>query len=189
MPSTADRIRTSLTAWYRSQGRAALPWRVTRDPYFTLVSEFMLQQTQVDRVVPKFEAFVARFPNFAALAAATTADVLRAWKGLGYNSRAVRLKQVAEAVCERFGGGRYPARDGAPARASGRRAVHGRGDPRLRLRHRRCARGHQYPADRPSALFRDRVATKGFAARAGRARDRARRTASGAAQSTRNSWR
>jgi A/G-specific adenine glycosylase len=104
MPSKIDPIREALALWYRRQGRAALPWRLTRDPYYTLVSEFMLQQTQVDRVVPKFEAFVARFPDFAALAAASTADVLRAWKGLGYNSRAVRLKQVAEAVCQRFGG-------------------------------------------------------------------------------------
>jgi A/G-specific adenine glycosylase len=107
-------IRENLIAWYRRHGRAELPWRVTRDPYLTLVSEFMLQQTQVDRVVPKFEAFVARFPSFAALAAASTADVLRAWKGLGYNSRAVRLKQAAEAVCERFGG-RMP-RETAPLR-------------------------------------------------------------------------
>ena len=104
MPSTVDLIQKSLTAWYRLYGRTTLPWRVTRDPYYTLVSEFMLQQTQVDRVVPKFEAFVARFPDFRTLALASTADVLREWKGLGYNSRAVRLKQVAEAVCQRFGG-------------------------------------------------------------------------------------
>ncbi len=77
---------------------------MTRDPYYTLVSEFMLQQTQVERVVPKFEAFVERFPDFQALASASTADVLREWKGLGYNSRAVRLKRLAEAVCERYGG-------------------------------------------------------------------------------------
>jgi A/G-specific adenine glycosylase len=90
--------------WYRAHGRAGLPWRVVRDPYYTLVSEFMLQQTQVDRVVPKFETFVARFPDLAALARASAADVLREWKGLGYNSRAVRLKRAAEAACERFGG-------------------------------------------------------------------------------------
>ncbi|MBV8333654.1 MAG: A/G-specific adenine glycosylase [Candidatus Eremiobacteraeota bacterium] len=64
----------------------------------------MLQQTQVERVVPKFTAFVERFPDLAALARASTADVLRAWKGLGYNTRAVRLKRVAETVIERFGG-------------------------------------------------------------------------------------
>jgi A/G-specific adenine glycosylase len=90
--------------WYAAFGRAALPWRRTRDPYAILVSEVMLQQTQVERVVPKFEAFVERFPTFAELAKSTTADVLRFWKGLGYNSRAVRLKRLAEEVCERFGG-------------------------------------------------------------------------------------
>ncbi len=64
----------------------------------------MLAQTQVDRVVPQFEAFVARFPDFSALARATPADVVRQWKGLGYNSRAVRLRRLAEAVMERHGG-------------------------------------------------------------------------------------
>jgi A/G-specific adenine glycosylase len=90
--------------WYDGNGRSELPWRAVRDPYYTLVSEFMLQQTQVDRVVPKFVAFVARFPDVAALANASIADVLRAWKGLGYNSRAVRLQRAAEAVCELYGG-------------------------------------------------------------------------------------
>jgi A/G-specific adenine glycosylase len=64
----------------------------------------MLAQTQVDRVVPKFEAFVGRFPNFPALARASRADVLRAWRGLGYNSRAVRLHRLAQIVVERYGG-------------------------------------------------------------------------------------
>jgi len=98
------RIERRLLEWYARTGRADLPWRAERDPYFTLVSEFMLQQTQVERVVPKFRAFVERFPTFDALAKATAADVLRAWKGLGYNVRAVRLKRVAEAVVERHGG-------------------------------------------------------------------------------------
>ena len=75
-----------------------------RSPYRTVVSEFMLVQTQVDRVVPKFDSFVERFPGFAALAAASPAEVLRAWKGLGYNSRAVRLHALARAVVEKFGG-------------------------------------------------------------------------------------
>lgn len=94
----------SLLEWYERYGRRSLPWRLVRGPYYTLVSEFMLQQTQVDRVVPKFEAFVARFPNIAALARASTGDVLRSWQGLGYNSRAVRLHRVARTVVERFGG-------------------------------------------------------------------------------------
>jgi A/G-specific adenine glycosylase len=97
-------LARKLLGWYARQGRAELPWRVVRDPYYTVVSEFMLQQTQVDRVVPKFRAFVERFPTFGALAAASTADAIRAWKGLGYNGRAVRLKRVAEAVVERHGG-------------------------------------------------------------------------------------
>jgi A/G-specific adenine glycosylase len=93
-----------LLDWYARHGRANLPWRVVRDPYYTLVSEFMLQQTQVDRVVSKFEAFIALFPAIEALAQASTADVLRAWKGLGYNSRAVRLKNAAQAVVDRHAG-------------------------------------------------------------------------------------
>jgi A/G-specific adenine glycosylase len=97
-------IRRSLLAWYATEGRARLPWRVDRSPYYTLVSEFMLQQTQVDRVVPKFESFVKRFPSFEALARASLADVLRAWKGLGYNTRAVRLKAVADAIAARYAG-------------------------------------------------------------------------------------
>lgn len=97
-------IRRDLLAWYARHGRFDLPWRTVRDPYYTLVSEFMLQQTQVDRVVPKFDEFMARFPTIRELAAASTGDVLRLWQGLGYNSRAVRLLEVAVAVCERFGG-------------------------------------------------------------------------------------
>jgi A/G-specific adenine glycosylase len=93
-----------LLTWYARHGRRELPWRRVRDPYYTLVSEFMLQQTQVDRVVPKFEAFVARFPNIVALANASVGDVLREWQGLGYNSRAVRLHETARLVAERFGG-------------------------------------------------------------------------------------
>jgi A/G-specific adenine glycosylase len=98
------KLQERLLAWYRRHGRAALPWRVARDPYYTLVSEFMLQQTQVDRVAPSFAAFVERFPDVASLARASVADVLRQWKGLGYNSRAVRLKGVAEAVVALHGG-------------------------------------------------------------------------------------
>jgi A/G-specific adenine glycosylase len=69
-----------------------------------LVSEFMLQQTQAERVAPRFSAFLQQFPDFAALAAATTADVLRAWSGLGYNQRALRLQQIARTVTAQFGG-------------------------------------------------------------------------------------
>lgn len=92
------RLQRRLLQWYGESGRAELPWRTTRDPYFTLVSECMLQQTQVDRVVPAFAAFIERFPTLAALASASTADVLRMWRGLGYNSRAIRLHALAQTV-------------------------------------------------------------------------------------------
>jgi A/G-specific adenine glycosylase len=94
----------ALLAWYARHGRTRLPWRTTRDPYLIVVSEFMLQQTQVERVIPLYDAFVARFPSFAVLAAADAADVVRAWRGLGYNSRAMRLHALARAVVERHDG-------------------------------------------------------------------------------------
>ena len=97
-------VQRHLLSWYAKNGRASLPWRKTRDPYRILVSEFMLQQTQVDRVLPKYRAFVKRFPTVRALAAASLADVIREWRGLGYNSRALRLKRIAEAVVTRFDG-------------------------------------------------------------------------------------
>ena len=94
----------ALTAWFERHGRNWLPWRTERSPYRIVVSEFMLQQTQVDRVIPIFERFVAAWPSFEALAEASQADVVRAWKGLGYNSRAVRLHKLARAVRDQFGG-------------------------------------------------------------------------------------
>ncbi|MEA2312892.1 MAG: A/G-specific adenine glycosylase, partial [Solirubrobacteraceae bacterium] len=78
-----------------------LPWRATRDPYALLVSEVMLQQTQAARVVPRYEAFLARFPTAVALAAAPPAEVLEEWSGLGYNRRALALQAAARAVAER----------------------------------------------------------------------------------------
>jgi A/G-specific adenine glycosylase len=95
-----------LLAWYAAH-RRDLPWRQTRDPYAILLSEMMLQQTQVPRVLPRYRAWLERFPTPAALAAAPTADVLREWSGLGYNSRAVRLQQVARHVVA-HNGGRMP---------------------------------------------------------------------------------
>lgn len=94
----------ALLAWYARYGRTHLPWRLTRDPYRIVVSESMLQQTQVERVIPLYTAFLARFPTFEGLAAAHAGDVVRAWRGLGYNSRAVRLHALACAVVERHGG-------------------------------------------------------------------------------------
>lgn len=93
----------SIAAWYRAEGRD-LPWRRTRDPYRIAVSEFMLQQTQVDRVAPLYRRFIAAFPSWKGLAAAPQSEVVRAWKGLGYNLRAVRLKKMAEEIVLRHGG-------------------------------------------------------------------------------------
>jgi A/G-specific adenine glycosylase len=86
-----------LLTWYAHQGRD-LPWRHTRDPYAILVSEIMLQQTQVDRVVPRYLEWLERWPTAAALAEATAADVIRAWQGLGYNRRALALHRAAQAI-------------------------------------------------------------------------------------------
>jgi A/G-specific adenine glycosylase len=96
-------IWAALQAWY-AVARRDLPWRRTRDPYAIVVAEFMLQQTQVDRVTPKYRAFLAAFPTWQALAAAGRADVVRAWAGLGYNRRAVWLHELARLVVERYGG-------------------------------------------------------------------------------------
>lgn len=81
-----------------------LPWRSTTDPYPIMVSEVMLQQTQVERVLPKYDAFLARFPTGAALAEASLADVLALWQGLGYNRRGMMLKRAAEEIMARYGG-------------------------------------------------------------------------------------
>ncbi|PID31508.1 endonuclease III [Candidatus Saccharibacteria bacterium] len=81
-----------------------MPWRADVRPYYVLVSELMLQQTQVTRVVPKFEAFVAQFPDVQTLAAATLADVLKLWQGLGYNRRAKYLHDAARLVASCYGG-------------------------------------------------------------------------------------
>src|SRR5262245_60115467 len=88
-----------LSAWFEENGRD-LPWRRTCDPYAILVSEVMLQQTQVERVVPRYLRWLGRWPTVEALAAAATADVLREWQGLGYNRRALNLHRAARAVAE-----------------------------------------------------------------------------------------
>ncbi|WP_305082518.1 A/G-specific adenine glycosylase [Oscillochloris sp. ZM17-4] len=96
-------IQTPLLAWFAAHARD-LPWRRTRDPYRILVSEIMLQQTQVERVVPKYHAFLEAFPTLDALADAPTAEVIRLWAGLGYNRRAVNLQRAARAVRDSCGG-------------------------------------------------------------------------------------
>ena len=91
------KMQTRLLGWYADNGRD-LPWRHTRDPYAILVSEIMLQQTQVPRVIPKFAAFLAAYPRLEDLARAPLDDVLRHWRGLGYNNRARRLRDCAAAA-------------------------------------------------------------------------------------------
>jgi A/G-specific adenine glycosylase len=91
-------VETALRAWFARYGRHGLPWRRTRDPYAILISEVMLQQTQVSRVIPRYLAWLERWPTVEALAAASRADVIRAWQGLGYNGRAVRLHRAAQRI-------------------------------------------------------------------------------------------
>jgi A/G-specific adenine glycosylase len=98
------RLATQLLAWSDAT-RRDLPWRRTRDPWAVLVSELMLQQTQVARVEPRFVAFLERFPDPAACAAAVPAEVLRLWEGLGYNRRAVNLHRAAQVIVDCHDGG------------------------------------------------------------------------------------
>lgn len=100
----AARFRRRLMAWYRENGRHGLPWRLTRDTYAVLISEVMLQQTQVERVLPYYTAWLERWPTFAALTGATPADVIREWRGLGYNRRALNLHRLAVTVTRDHGG-------------------------------------------------------------------------------------
>ena len=84
--------------------KRSLPWRKTRNPYHILVSEVMLQQTQVDRVIDKYQEFITTFPDVQTLAKAPLKKILKVWQGLGYNRRALALKRIAEIVCERHDG-------------------------------------------------------------------------------------
>lgn len=105
-PQNPVRLRTfqqALLEWYAGQ-RRTLPWRDLDDPYAVLVSEIMLQQTQVARVVPLFRAFMDRFPDLPTLAAAPLGEVIANWKGLGYNRRAVALHRAAQVVAAQHGG-------------------------------------------------------------------------------------
>ena len=115
-PSDADitAFRAVVLDHYARQGRS-FPWRDTRDPWRILVSEVMLQQTQTARVEPRFSAWFERFPDAAALAAAPLAEVYAAWKGLGYNNRALRLREAARIVAKDHGG--TPPDDEAALRA------------------------------------------------------------------------
>jgi A/G-specific adenine glycosylase len=98
-----QRFRRRLLEWYRKNGRD-LPWRKTTDPYRILVSEVMLQQTQVDRVLPKYEEWLEKYPSLEALAAAKESDVAETWRPLGYNIRPRRLHAIARESVTRYGG-------------------------------------------------------------------------------------
>ncbi len=102
--SSKQHFRKIVWDYYKHQGRHTLPWRKTRDPYKILVSEVMLQQTQVDRVQPFYKNFLRKFPDVKALARAPLSEVLKAWQGLGYNRRAKMLHEAAKRVVRDYGG-------------------------------------------------------------------------------------
>ena len=102
-PASRRRFRRALLAWYREHGRK-LPWRQTSDPYHILVSEMMLQQTQVDRVLPKYHEWLEKYPSLGALAAAPDDEVNQTWRPLGYNIRPRRLHAIARESVARYGG-------------------------------------------------------------------------------------
>lgn len=102
-PAKVRTFQRFIFSWWRTN-RRDLPWRRTHDPYRILVSEIMLQQTQVRRVIPKYAEFIEAYPTVASLARAATADVLRIWKGMGYNRRALYLKKAAEVVVRQHKG-------------------------------------------------------------------------------------
>ena len=122
--------------------RRDLPWRRTRDPWHILVSEVMLQQTQVERVVPHYERFTRAFPDPAACAAAGPAEVVRLWSGLGYNRRALNLQRSAVALVEEHGGA-LPADDAGLRALPGIGAYTARGRALVRLRPGRGRGRHQ----------------------------------------------
>ena len=102
-PPSTKGFQEFVLDYYRKEGRDLI-WRKTTDPYHVLVSEIMLQQTQVDRVSRNFPVFIERFPDFGSLSTATLAEILTAWQGMGYNRRAIALQKCAQRVMADFGG-------------------------------------------------------------------------------------
>lgn len=98
-----QKLQHKILSWYK-QNKRDLPWRRTTDPYTILVSEVMLQQTQVDRVIPYYQRFMMTFPHFTALAAADKTTLLKLWSGLGYNNRVLRLQKLAQVLVKDFEG-------------------------------------------------------------------------------------
>lgn len=107
--STVLKFQKTIWDYYRKHGRHALPWRMTHDPYKILVSEIMLQQTQVARVIPKYKNFLKAFPTVKKLANASVAKVVTEWQGLGYNRRALNLQKACKKILEKYGGSLPPA--------------------------------------------------------------------------------
>jgi A/G-specific adenine glycosylase len=104
IPMSIPGFQRMVLAFYEKSGRHDMAWRHTTDPYPILVSEIMLQQTQVGRVTVKYPAFIAAFPDFASLATAPLAEILGVWQGMGYNRRAIALQKCAIRVADEFGG-------------------------------------------------------------------------------------
>lgn len=102
-PSRRHSFQKKVLDFYVKRGRT-LPWRQTTDPYNIWVSEVMLQQTQVERVLPYYSSWLEKFPTVEALARGESSEVLRLWSGLGYNSRALRMRQCAKEIIQRFSG-------------------------------------------------------------------------------------
>ncbi|MEK7289836.1 MAG: A/G-specific adenine glycosylase [Planctomycetota bacterium] len=102
-PAKVRKFREMIYGYYREHGRI-MPWRLTHNPYHILVSEIMLQQTQVQRVLEKYESFLDAFPDFSALARAPLSEILATWQGLGYNRRAIALSRISRTVLEDFHG-------------------------------------------------------------------------------------
>ncbi|MFC1561739.1 winged helix-turn-helix transcriptional regulator [candidate division KSB1 bacterium] len=100
---TAERFRSIVYSYFRNYGRG-LPWRYSSNPYHIFVSEVMLQQTQVERVIPKFRSFIEKFPDFPALASSAFHEVMDVWQGLGYNRRALSLHNSAKIITDAYGG-------------------------------------------------------------------------------------
>jgi len=102
-PSIKGKIQKNLLSWYQREHRD-LPWRRTKDPYAIWVSEIMLQQTQVDTVIPYYEKWMKLFPTIPKLAKAKEEKVLKTWEGLGYYSRARNLHQASKVICQKYKG-------------------------------------------------------------------------------------
>jgi A/G-specific adenine glycosylase len=103
-PSESQQFQAFIRFYFQTYGRHSLPWRKTFDPYHILVSEIMLQQTQVDRVIPKFNNFIEKFPSFEKIAKASPAQIITAWQGLGYNRRGLNLQRAAQMVMSNYKG-------------------------------------------------------------------------------------